>query len=445
MPRTPNTRLQLLTREAGWGPGQLALAIGKVASERDLGVVCHRTTVGRWLEGGQPRPPFPALLLECLSRRLGRRVTAQEAGLTRAPAAVVDPSWEADPVRKLTHLTHAELDPQRRALFGAGVYTLTALVLPGPLLPAEPLDRLPEQPRDAGADRMRTMATVFAAAADQHGGQHVRAALAAYLAHQVVPRLYTAVGERGHADLLSAAAQLTLLLGGMCADAGHDGAAQHYQQIAARLAADAGDHITLAISLRAMAAHAHAHDLGHRTPTVLTLAEQAVRHAHHAPPAVRAYTRIQLAVLEAHHDRHAALTDLAQAEDLHARADHTPGPFSDYPAGALHYQRAQILATLGDHTGALTALTVSLRLRAPGERLPTALTRARLAETQLRLGHLDQAVHHWRAFLDAYPALNSARATRRLGTAVQHLRPHRRHRGAAEVLDRVRALTRTSE
>ncbi len=441
MPRIPNLRLQRLLHEAGWGPGQLALAIGKVAAERDPALACHRTTVGRWIEGTQPRPPFPALLLECLSRRLGRRITAQEAGLTRAPAAVVDPSWEADPVRKLTHLTHAELDPQRRAVLGRGVFTLTALALPNSTALRDADHRLVDQPRDAGAERMRTMAAIFAAATDQHGGQHVRAALSAYLAHQVVPRLHTATRERNRAEVLTAAAQLTLLLAGMSADSGHDSTAQHYQQIAARLASDAGDHTTLAIALRTMASHAH--DLGHHTPAVLNLAKQADRHARHAPPAVRAYTHIQQAILEAHHDRHAALTTLSQAEQLHARADDTPGPFSSYPAGALNYQRALTMATLGDHTSALTALTVSLRLRTPGERLPAALTHARLAETHLRLGHLDQSLPHWRAFLDAYPTFNSVRAGHRLDAAVQHLRPYRRHRGAADILDIIRALAGT--
>ena len=441
MPNSPNTRLQLLLEDAGWGSAQLALAIGKVGAERDLGLVCHRTTAGRWMEGVQPRPPFPALILECLSHRLGRRVTAREAGLTRAPAAVADLSFEADPVRKLTHLTDAELDPQRRTPPGAGVFTLSALALPYLPSPSRAADRLPGRPRDAGAEQMRTMAAVFAAAADRHGGQHVRASLSAYLAHQVIPRLHTATRGQARADVLSAAAQLTLLLAGMCVDAGHDGAAQHYQQIAARLAADADDRTTLAITLRTMAAHAH--DLSHHTPAVLDLAEQAARYARHAPPAVRSYAQIQLAVLQAHHDRRAALNSLSRAEQLYTRADNTPGPFGSYPPGALQYQRASTLATLGDHTAALKALTVSLRMRAPGERLPEALTRARLAETHLRLGHLDQALPHWRAFLDVYPTLNSLRASRSLTAAARHLRPYRRHHGAAGVLDSVHALAGT--
>jgi len=71
-----------------------------------------------------------------------------------------------------------------------------------------------------------------------------------------------------HDGLLSVTAQLALLLGSMYADSGHHATARQYHQIAARLAADADDHTTLAIALRTMATHAH--DLGHHTPAVST-------------------------------------------------------------------------------------------------------------------------------------------------------------------------------
>jgi tetratricopeptide (TPR) repeat protein len=443
MPRTPNTRLTLLLEAADWGPAQFAAALRGVAAEQGLTSIVHPTTVRRWLEGSQPRPPLPALILECLSRRLDRRITAHEAGLTRAPAQLVDPAWEADPMRKLIHLTHAELDPHRRALLGGGVLTATALALPAQTrIPAmsEGPERSGRRATQSDVEQLRAMAPVFATSADQHGGQRMRAALAAYLAHEVIPLLHRPAPAPVHHGLLAATAQLALLLGSMCADSGHHAVAEHYHQIAARLATDADDHTTLAITLRTMATHAH--DLGHHTPAILNLAEQADRHARHAPPAVRAYTHIHLAVLHAHHGRHASQAALARAERLHTQTDTAPGPFTSYPAGALHYQRAQTLTTLGDHTAALTALTTSLRLRTPTEQLPAALTRARLAETHLRLGHLDAALTHWHAFLDTYPSLKSARADERLTAALQHLRPHQRHADAADFLGRVTELTR---
>lgn len=438
MSRPPNTQLTLLLEAAGWGPVQLAHAMRTEASEQGRQIACHPATVRRWLAGTQPRPPMPSLLLQCLSRRLGRAVTAQEAGLTRAPAAVVDPTWEAEPVRRLTHLTRAELDPARRALLGSGVYALTALTLPEAPLGHDRAGPAAARPEWAEAERTRAVVTMFAAAAEQHGGRPVRACVAAYLAHDVVPRLHAPGPEPVHRDLLSAAAQLTLLLASLCADDGHDAATQHYQQIAARLAADANDEATLAIALRAMATHAH--ELGHRTTTVLHLAERASDHARHAPYAVQAYTQAQLALVQAPHDPRAARAALSRAETLHARADTGPGPFTAYPLGALHYQRAAILAALGDHSQAARALATSLRHRTPGERLPAALTRARLAETQLHLGHLDQAVAHWQLFLEACPTLESARITARLHTMRTLLRPYRGRSRTADLLARSCAL-----
>jgi len=132
---------------------------------------------------------------------------------------------------------------------------------------------------------------------------------------------------------------------------------------------------------------------------------------------------------------------LTGAETLYTRTPAEPGPFSSYPAGALHYQRAQALATLGDHPTALTALTTSLRLRTPTEQLPAALTRARLAETHLRLGHLEPALTHWNVFVDAYPTLQSTRADTCLTGAVQCLRPHERGAEVAELLGRIGEFT----
>ncbi|MGW0769252.1 hypothetical protein [Streptomyces sp. NPDC002676] len=438
MPRIPNTRLQALVRSADWSPTQLARALRAVAAEQGLAVSYDHTTVRRWLEGMRPRPPAPALLLECLSRQLGRPITAQEAGLTDAPAGVVALSWQAEPVHKLTRLTRAELDPTRPMPFDARVFSLAALTLPDQITPTRRPPRQPEAgpgalslgPSEAG--RIRGMTDLFHSAAEQYGGQPVRSALAACLAHDVIPLLYTRLREPFHRDLLSAAAQLTLLLATMCADSGHDRTAQHYHQVAAQLAADAGDSATFAIILRAMATHAY--DLGHHSTAVLNLADQAAVYARRAAPAVQAYAQAHLAVVQAHYDRYAALAALARAESLFSRADAAPGPFTAYPPGALHYQRARTLTALGDPAGAVRALATSLRLRTPAEHRATILTRAYLAETHLRLGHLDQALPHWGTFLTAYPTLHSARATRHLHTLREQLRPHQRHPQVAALL-----------
>jgi len=244
MPREPNSQLQHLLEAADWSPSQFARAMRALAAEHGMRLACDHTTVRRWLAGTQPRPPVPTLLLECLSRRLGRRLTSADAGLTRAPVLVVDLSWDADLVHQLTRLTDAELDPTRRPPLGARVFTPRALLLPDlPATHRQPHDgtRGPAPAVGSGqavVAQMRTMAVLFAGAAEQHGGRGVRAALAAYLAHDVTPHLHAPAREQIHRDLLSGTAQLTLLLGNMCADDGQDGltwvcshdAADHYRR-----------------------------------------------------------------------------------------------------------------------------------------------------------------------------------------------------------------------
>ncbi|WP_241741376.1 hypothetical protein [Streptomyces sp. L2] len=259
-----------------------------------------------------------------------------------------------------------------------------------------------------------------------------------FVADRVIPVLYFPSHGQDRRNLLSAAARLVLLLGNMTADSGRSGRAQQFHRVAARFAADAGDSVTLAIALRTMAAHAY--ELGHRSPAVLRLSEQAVFHANDAPPAVQAYAQAHYAVLLAHYDRQAAMEALTRAEHLHGRADAPIGPFTAYPISAMYYQRAQALSVLGDHSASVNALTTSLRLRAATEYRAACLTRACLAEAYLRSGHLEKALTHWQAFLTAYPTLSSTRATRYLSTMSMRLRPYQRHRIARQLLDQAYLL-----
>ncbi|NGO69894.1 hypothetical protein G5C65_16325, partial [Streptomyces sp. SB3404] len=122
MPRTPDSPLHQLLAQAHWSHAQLAAAIRAVAAENGQDLACDRSAVARWVHGTRPRPPVPQYLLEALGRRLGRPVTAQEAGLSQAPATALDASWDADPLRNLTRLARSELTPHQGALAAAGAY-----------------------------------------------------------------------------------------------------------------------------------------------------------------------------------------------------------------------------------------------------------------------------------------------------------------------------------
>ncbi|MGW6412652.1 hypothetical protein ACWF95_36555 [Streptomyces vinaceus] len=440
MSNIPNTQLRMLLHEANWNGAQLAAAVRRIAAEQGQHLVFDRSTISRWLSGTTPRPPAPALLLEALSRRLRRPVSAAEAGLSHVwPPTDPDPASASDPLRRLTQLTRADLDPRHRWL-NTGHYspvTLTALAAGQP--PAEDSPRTLTPSSRAHVQQMHSIACLFADAAQLHGPRHIRTALTAYLSHDVTRYLKTPTTDTSHHALLTQTAQLTLLLGTICAGDGADALAQHYHRTAAQLASQANDPATFAIALRTMSAHAH--DLGHHTPAILHLAERAADAARNTTPAIRAYTQAHLAVIQAHHDKHAALAALASAEHSHAQArDSLPGPFTHYPIGALHYQRAQVLATLGDKSGTISALTTSLRLRTPAERQATALTRARLAETLLAQGHLDAALTHWHTFLHDYHLLDSAPAHRRLLDMRRRLLPYRRHPATASLLNQAASL-----
>ncbi|MDK1475883.1 hypothetical protein QNO07_21110 [Streptomyces sp. 549] len=442
----PNVLLRRLLEESGFSEARLAAEIRVVAAEHGHRLACGQSSVSRWLSGASPRPPAPVFLLEALSRRLGRVVTPAQAGLSKAVPASTSGQPQlggTEPARALSALVRAELDPARRRLLTGGVYSLATLA---PDLAAPPAlsgahgdaPVRPGVPPHARVGQMDAMAARFAEAAEQHGGGHVRAALAAYLAQPVTGWLRAPVGDTLHRQLLAGAARLTLLLGTMTADDGADALAQRYHHLATRLAAEADDAAAFAIALRLMATHAH--DLGHRTPATVSLSERAIEASRGAPRIARAFTQAHLAVSAAHHDRHAALRALATAERLHSRADSAPGPFTAYSLAALLYQRGQTLLALGDVPGAIDAFTTSLRRRTSAERHARVLTHAGLADIRLSQGHLEAALAHWHVFLDDYPHLDSVRATRRLAAMRRRLVPHRRHRPTAALLDRARAL-----
>ncbi|MEV5376767.1 hypothetical protein AB0L26_12440 [Streptomyces nondiastaticus] len=448
MPPTPDSPLRHLLAQAGWSHAQLAAAVRAVAAENGQALACDRSAVARWAHGTRPRPPVPQYLLEALRRRLGRTVTAQEAGLSRAPETALDSSWDADPLRNLTRLAHSELAPHQEESPVAGTYRLTALAVPrwDQLEPRPRLSRRPSAPnagRRAGRTEVEALQTVtafFAHAATRYGGGHARTALLCYLAHDVTPWLHAPATDSVHRQLLTAGAQLAILLGDMCADDSRDALAQHYHRTAARLAADADDPATYAVALHAMSTHAY--ELDHR-PAALALSRQAADAArHHAHPAILTYTQAQLAVTEAGtHHRSSALAALHTAEHLHSSTEPSASmPFTTYPDAALDFQRARTLNALGDHVGTLSALTSSLRTHPPDRHRARALITAHLAEAQLRQGHREAALANWERFLGDYPTLRSARATRRLTAMRQLLEPHVTHPAAARLLHRATQL-----
>ncbi|MGH3309821.1 MAG: regulator, partial [Streptomyces sp.] len=79
--RTPNRQLSALIAEAGFSNAGLARRVDQLGLEHGLDLRYDKTSVTRWLRGQQPRGTTPALIAEVFTRRLGRRLSAQDLGL----------------------------------------------------------------------------------------------------------------------------------------------------------------------------------------------------------------------------------------------------------------------------------------------------------------------------------------------------------------------------
>ncbi|WP_130797255.1 regulator [Streptomyces otsuchiensis] len=79
--RSPNRQLATLIAEAGFSHAGLARRVDQLGLEHGLDLRYDKTSVTRWLRGQRPRGTTPALIAEVFTRRLGRRLTAQDLGL----------------------------------------------------------------------------------------------------------------------------------------------------------------------------------------------------------------------------------------------------------------------------------------------------------------------------------------------------------------------------
>lgn len=427
--RTPNSQLRALLDETAWTGQQLARAVNSEGARCALALRYDRTAVAHWLGGSRPRPQVTEIICRVLGRALGREITPEAAGLAGRPA---DPWAERAAHERLQHLGTASL---------VGARTLRLLAYSSVAEPgtaAEPSAAVPRgraTPARTSAAHVRSarlMAGLFAAADDTFGGAELRPVLSAYLATDIAAQLAApallAVGRR----LRETAADLAYLAGFMCFDAQLHGAAQAYYRTAAELAAE--DPARLAVIQRQMSVQAYY--LGNRQQS-LQFAQAAARGVGTAPAESAAFVSGQLAVaLAAVGERRAALAELSRAQRLLER-NRSAGPvLGGYHEAALAHQQAEVLAAAGDLPGACGALAASLRHRPPGERRARVLTTARLAELQLRQGHLELACVAWDAFLDDHPYVRSVRADECLRRLRSSLRSYQREPVARRLLRR---------
>ncbi|MFJ6213832.1 regulator [Streptomyces sp. NPDC092296] len=172
--RSHNQRLAALIEEAGFSHAGLARRVDQLGLEHGLDLRYDKTSVTRWLRGQQPRGATPALIAEVFTRRLGRRLGAQDLGLdacapvyaglefAETPAEAVDivsSMWRKDTgphseLRRIAFTPAGLVVPSRDWLIGRTDDRVASEEPPGPadqrLRPPAPGLRAPARPLGPG-------------------------------------------------------------------------------------------------------------------------------------------------------------------------------------------------------------------------------------------------------------------------------------------------------
>ncbi|WP_329404888.1 tetratricopeptide repeat protein [Streptomyces melanogenes] len=436
--RTPNAALARLLAETRWTYRQFARAVNRVGTETGTPLRYEESAVSHWLDGTMPRPAVRSCLLEALSRRLGRPVTHAEAGL---PLPSGHSPTATDTVEGMIDLGRLDMDPSRRSVLGAGLFSV-ALTIPGW---PDVIGRA-EAVQSGRASRigMNEVDMVVAMTErvseldDQFGGRHARPMAASFMVNTVAAYLRADAPENVRQAMLSAASDLLYLTGYMAVDEGLHGLAQRYYVKALELAGAAEDHLTYCTTLRGMSVQAV--DLGHGAKA-MELADAAAAAAPKAGPRMRAFLAGQQAHASAQTgDRATALRYMREAEAAMDQAESRGRAFGSYDPSSLNYHISQVRYELGDTHGAVEALQQSDRLLYGIYRRTRVRQRTYLAERQFEVGHLEAACSTWHQALDDYPMVQSGRADDRIKTMFSLIRPHQKNTAARDLYERARTI-----
>ncbi|WP_019632475.1 hypothetical protein [Actinomadura atramentaria] len=448
--RAPNSSLARLLDEARWRNGDLARAVNHLGRNAGLALNYDDSAVSHWLAGTMPRRRARSLVCEAFSRRLHRPITLYEAGLEPEerddPAftgRLREPVWDADILTGLITLGGADMDPSRRAILTAGLYS-AALAIPGwsDIQGRFALAATNSQTTIGATDvdAVRMMTDHLSSLDDQFGGRTVRPMAAAFLVNTIAPLLQANASESVRRDLLSAAADHCYLTGYMAMDERADQLAQRYYLKALQLAAAADDHLTYATTLRGMSVMAV--DLGHSTDA-LDLADGAWGASPEAGPRMKAFLAGQLAHAQAANGhRRQALTHLREAETAMEKAESQTKALGSYDPASMNYHIAQVRYAIGEKAASISAMEQADLLRDHIYRRARVRHLGALAERKLEIGHLEAACADWERMLDDYPHVSSGRCDDRFNNMKQALGHHRKNPKARQLLERATTMTR---
>lgn len=476
--RIPNRQLAALIAEAGFSNAGLARRVDQLGLEHGLDLRYDKTSVTRWLRGQQPRGTTPALIAEVFTRRLGRRLSAQDLGLdacapvyaglefAATPEEAVDivsGLWRKDSgshaeLRKIAFTPAGLVVPSRDWLIGRADERVSrgeVATTDGTAAARVPVQGRTTVPRQRGTDRgpgqkitsgdiaaLRSVGELFRTLDHAYGGGHARQALVRYLEHEAEPMLRGTYGEVTGRRLFAAAADLTRLAGWTSYDIAAHGLAQRYFVQALRLSQAAGDRAYGSYVLVTMSRQAVYLGHGREAVQLTRVAQQGVGSA--APPVVQAL----LHCVEARGhgvlgEVRACTASLVRAE----RALETARPGDDVPHWARFFDEAQLADEFGhcyrdlqQYRPAAQHAERSLQLRAPAFARSRLFCRVVLATARLGLGELDQACALGAEAALQASEMRSARAVEYVREFERRLEPYRDAAAVRNYRDRVAAL-----
>ncbi|MFG2141308.1 regulator [Streptomyces sp. NPDC048650] len=475
----PNRQLAALIAEAGFSNAGLARRVDQLGIEHGLDLRYDKTSVTRWLRGQQPRGTTPALIAEVFTRRLGRRLSAQDLGLDACAPVYAGLEFAASPTEAVDIVSglwrkdsgsHAEL--RKIAFTPAGLVVPSRDWLIG--RPDERVargeagpdgaGRIPVQgsrlgvPRQRRTDRidrtpggrvtsgdiaaLRSVGELFRALDHAYGGGHARQALVRYLEHEAEPMLRGTYGEGTGRRLFAAAADLTRLAGWTSYDIAAHGLAQRYFVQALRLAQAAGDRAYGAYVLVTMSRQAVYLGHGREAVQLARVAQQGVGSS--APPVVAAL--LHAAEARGHglmSEARACTAALVRAE----RALEAARPGDETPYWARFFDEAQLADELAhchrdlqQYRTASQHAERSLQLRSASFARSRLFCRVVLATARLGLGELEQACTLGAEAALQASEMRSARAHEYVRDFERRLEPYRDAAAVRGYRDRVAAL-----
>ncbi|MHC0431042.1 regulator [Streptomyces sp. O3] len=472
--RTPNRQLAALIAEAGFSNAGLARRVDQLGLEHGLDLRYDKTSVTRWLRGQQPRGTTPALIAEVFTRRLGRRLSAQDLGLdacapvyaglefAASPEEAVDivgGLWRKDSgshteLRKIAFTPAGLVVPSRDWLIGRADERVGRVEPPqGPRVPVQGRQSVPRQrqqtergpgQRVGSGDiaALRAVGELFRALDHAYGGGHARQALVRYLEHETEPMLRGLYGEATGRRLFAAAADLTRLAGWTSYDIAAHGLAQRYFVQALRLAQAAGDRAYGSYVLITMSRQAVYLRHGREAVQLARVAQQGVGSA--APPVVQSL----LHAVEAR--GHGVLGEVRACTASLVRAERalaTARPGDEVPYWARFFDESQLADEFGhchrdlqQYRAAAQHAERSLQLRAPAYARSRLFCRVVLATARLGLGELDQACSLGAEAAQQAAEMRSARANEYVRDFERRLEPYRDAAPVRGYRDRVAAL-----